>query len=71
MDKFEEAKALKPHLRFRIGTVVYLTGDLARKCPMTISNFLENDDHVDYCVRWPNSQNTMEIDMVADETLTE
>jgi hypothetical protein len=71
MDSFEEAKALKPYLRYRLGTVVYLLGDLARKCPMTISGYTESDDYTDYCVRWPNSQNTMEIDMVADETLTD
>lgn len=71
MDNFSEAKAIKPNLRFKIGTVVYMAGDLARKCPMTVSGYLLNDDHFDYCVKWPNSQNTLEIDLLADEVLTE
>jgi hypothetical protein len=71
MDNFQQVKALKPHLRFRIGAIVYLTGDLSRKCPMTVSGYLENDEYVDYSVRWPSSQNTMEIDLVSDEALTE
>ena len=69
MEHFE-AIVLKPHLRYKIGDVVYLQGDISKKCPMTITSYLIHDDYADYGVRWPNSQNTMETDCLPDVALT-
>jgi len=69
MDNFDEAKAIKPYLRFRVGAVVYLTSDTKKRCPMSVTNYLVSDDHVDYALRWTNSQNTMEVDFLPDSAL--
>jgi len=69
MDNFE-AKAIKPYLRFIIGDVVYLKSDMKRKNPMTITRYVLFEDETDYNLQWPNSQNTINSDTFADETLT-
>lgn len=65
-----EAKAIKPHLRFDIGDVVYLKSDLKKKCPMTIMGFITMDDDFDYSASWMNSQRVQERSLFHDKSLT-
>lgn len=69
MDNFNEAKALKPYLRFDIGDVVFLKSDLEKACPMVIVGVIAMDDDVDYAVTWTNSQRTQERAMFPDKAL--
>ncbi len=65
-----QRESQKPHLRFRIGDVLYLNGDLKRKCPLTVSSYIFFEDEKDYVVVFPNSQNKMEKEFLSDKALT-
>lgn len=66
-----EARALKPHLRFNIGDVVFLNSDTARLCPLTVSRYVLFEDETDYLVQWVNSFGGLGNDSFADQALTQ
>ncbi|HPT21942.1 MAG TPA: hypothetical protein PLR88_08365 [Bacteroidales bacterium] len=70
MDNVNDARAIKPHLRFDIGDIVYLKSDLKKKCPMTVMGFITMDDYFDYSVSWMNSQRVQERSLFHDKSLT-
>jgi uncharacterized protein YodC (DUF2158 family) len=65
-----EAKAIKPHLKFDIGDVVFLKSDTKKTCPMTITGFIIMDDDNDYVLSWMNSQKVQEKSFFPDRALT-
>ena len=64
------AQIYKPHLRFPVGTTVFLKSDLKRKSPLTITFLLYDSDQFDYRTSHFNSQKVEEIGCFLDATLT-
>ena len=64
----EDLLLLKPYLRFQIGDIVCLKGDLFQSVPMTITNTFSDDIH-DYICEWLTSQKTMEKGHYKDAAL--
>lgn len=64
-----EAKAIKPHLRFKVGDVIYLNSDVERKCPMTITRYVLYEDETDYTVSFLDLNNLVDLRYFADKCL--
>jgi hypothetical protein len=56
-----EKQAFKPHLKYDIGTVVYLNSDIEKKTPLLIVGFDTDEDLCsDYFCNWMNAQGKLE-----------
>lgn len=64
-----EAHAVKNHLRFVIGDIVYLNSDVGKTLPMTITRYVLYEDETDYTVNF-SSVLGMEIRYLSDKVLT-
>jgi hypothetical protein len=70
--KDDEIRVYKPHLRFKIGDLVFLKSDLKKLTAMTITNYdSECDENFDYVLKYFTSQKMIQTVFLPDVALTE